>query len=321
MLTYTQSQAQDILMKPVRIKAVVDGLVALQTANVVSQNTVDSVVNTIFTEIVSDSSAFLAEWNTLIDDLKDHSEYLYRTTDEINESIGSANDNVSQIETFRLKINDVYENIKDGYSNATTMTSDYTALDTDFYDPSALFRSDYANSYASMTYTTESIANVVSQIYSSSTLLDDQINLLASLKSEYPTMSIESGTATTATYLPNVFWVKLIGSDQFYIYENAAATLDIGNRFPAGSLLANRVNTYTVNVLDTDLTGDNPDRRFMVMDGADETSANVHFIAQGASLNLTGDQFKSMAFEGIAPANNAPAYSTTNSGLNAVIQY
>ena len=139
-------------------------------------------------------------------------------------------------------------------------------------------------------------------------------------------MSIEAPGTKTATYLPEPdFYVKLIdGTDYFYIYTNGGATVDIGNRFPVGSLIAKPGTNYAVHVLNTGST--NPaenNRRLMIMSGVDQTSANVYLTAQGNSNTVIGSHITSIAFEGVGGNVGIPEYTVlpdgTLNGRNAVI--
>ena len=75
---------------------------------------------------------------------------------------------------------------------------------------------------------------------------------------------------------------------------------------------------YTIHVLSTGSTNlAENNRRFMIMDGNDETSTNVYFTAQLNSNTVPGAHIKSMAFEGIGSNANTPEYTMlTVGGLN-----
>ena len=78
-------KSEELLMRPVRITALMNELAALRTANVISANTGSDVANLIFNEIQAQTQPMRDDWQTLIDDVKDYSRHLYQTTDELND--------------------------------------------------------------------------------------------------------------------------------------------------------------------------------------------------------------------------------------------
>ena len=326
MLTVTPAEIQDALMKPVQLTTVINGLIALETANVISSSVSANVVNAMFDDISTSTALIRAQVDQLVLDLKAQSEYLYGATDEINETIGANANNAPVMATHRATLSNLYDQIRDGFSNSTTVASTVTSMNTDFWGPSALYKTNYKTMYPASTYSTTTIANFASNVVSANTLLASQTQTLDQLKIDYPTMSIEAAGTKTATYLPEPdFYVKLIdGTDYFYIYTNGGATVDIGNRFPVGSLIAKPGTNYAVHVLNTGST--NPaenNRRLMIMSGVDQTSANVYFTAQGNSNTVIGSHITSIAFEGVGGNIGIPEYTIlpdgTLNGRNAVI--
>ena len=327
MLTLTAAEISDALLKPIKIKPLIDALVDLQTANVISNTVGANVVNTIFDDILASSGPAISQINILASDLRDHSEVLFGATDEINDEIISSVSNPTDMAARRLDLSNLYDSIRDGYAESTTASSNITTLTSDFFSTTANYRVNYETAYSSTTYSTTVLQGYADQIVAANTLLATQETTLAGLRTTYPNLSIESANTKTATYLPNPFYVKLIdGTDLFYIYENGAATKDIGNKFRMGSLIVDPSVNYTVHVLSTGST--NPaenNRRFMIMDGNDHTATNVYFTAQMNSNTANGAHFKSMAFEGNVGGvpTGTPEYTVlpdgTLNGQNAVI--
>ena len=333
MFTFTQSEAQAKLMKPVQITGVVNELIALETANVITSNTVSDVVKLIFAEIQSDTLPLRQEWSDLISSVKDQTEYLTRTTDELNEKVGKTvipSHDRSTYQIYVNRVNELYDEIKDGMMKYSTMRTDYDTLDREFYDGvNADYNDDYFNLYPVMSYDSNSISQIVDSMYTSESMLISQQNLLSDLRTEFPEIAIESTTMRQATYLPNTMYVKLLANSLFRIYEDIDQKRDIGTYFNKESLIAERDETYTIHVLNAQPPDDT--RKFMVLDhvdGADPATvplANTILIAQGSANNvIKGHQIRSMAFEGTGMNAGKPVFNNDiayESGKNSVIRY
>ena len=325
MLTVSAAEISDALLKPIEIATVIKGLIDLENANVISSSVSANVVNAMFDDIESSTITVRSQITQLAADLRDQSEYLFGATDEINETIGSQAGNPTDMAASRLRLNNLYDSIRDGYSESTTTSSTITTMTADFFGSTALYRTNYRTAFPASTYSTTTVQGFANQIVAANTLLATQQTTLNQLKADYPELSIESANTKIATYLPNPFYVKLIdGTDYFHIYEDGTATRDIGSKFRMGSLIVDPAVNYTVHVLSTGST--NPaenNRRFMIMDGLDHASTNVYFTAQMNSNTANGTHFKSMAFEGTGANAGVPEYTVlpdgTLNGQNAVI--
>jgi len=327
MLTLTAAEISDALLKPVKLATVINGLIDLENANVISSSVSANVVNAMFDDIDSSTATVRSQITQLAADLRDQSEYLFGATDELNETIGSQAGNPTDMAASRLRLSNLYDSIRDGYGESTTTSSTITTMTADFFGPTAIYRTNYRTAFPASTYSTTTVQGYANQIVAANTLLATQQSILDQLKLDYPELSIESANTKIATYLPNPFYVKLIdGTDLFHIYDNGAATNDIGSRFRMGSLIVDPSVNYTVHVLSTGSTNPNENnRRFMIMDGIDETATNVYFTAQMNSNTANGAHFKSMAFEGNVGGTptGQPRYTVlpdgTYNGQNAVI--
>jgi len=327
MLTLTAAEISDALLKPVKLATVINGLIDLENANVISSSVSANVVNAMFDDIDSSTATVRSQITQLAADLRGQSEYLFGATDELNETIGSQAGNPTDMAASRLRLSNLYDSIRDGYGESTTTSSTITTMTADFFGPTAIYRTNYRTAFPASTYSTTTVQGYANQIVSANTLLATQQSTLDQLKLDYPELSIESANTKIATYLPNPFYVKLIdGTDLFHIYDNGTATNDIGSRFRMGSLIVDPSVNYTVHVLSTGSTNSNENnRRFMIMDGIDETATNVYFTAQMNSNTANGAHFKSMAFEGNVGGTptGQPRYTvlpdSTLNGQNAVI--
>ena len=327
MLTLTAAEISDALLKPIKLATVINGLIDLENANVISSSVSANVVNAMFDDIDSSTATVRSQITQLAADLRDQSEYLFGATDELNETIGSQAGNPTDMAASRLRLSNLYDSIRDGYGESTTTSSTITTMTADFFGPTAIYRTNYRTAFPASTYSTTTVQGYANQIVAANTLLATQQSTLDQLKLDYPELSIESANTKIATYLPNPFYVKLIdGTDLFHIYDNGAATNDIGSRFRMGSLIVDPSVNYTVHVLSTGSTNPNENnRRFMIMDGNDETSTHVYFTAQMNSNTANGAHFKSMAFEGNVGGTptGQPRYTvlpdSTLNGQNAVI--
>ena len=124
--TISQADAQEMMMKPLHITAVVNELIALESANVISSNTVSDVVNLIFQDIRDSTQTLRDDWNNLVLTIKDQSEYLYRTVGELNEMAGdyvSPYDDMATYQIFVDRVNNVYTKVKEGFEAAGDMTT------------------------------------------------------------------------------------------------------------------------------------------------------------------------------------------------------
>ena len=327
MLTLTAAEISDALLKPIKLATVINGLIDLENANVISSSVSANVVNAMFDDIDSSTATVRSQITQLAADLRDQSEYLFGATDELNETIGSQAGNPTDMAASRLRLSNLYDSIRDGYGESTTTSSTITTMTADFFGPTAIYRTNYRTAFPASTYSTTTVQGYANQIVAANTLLATQQSTLDQLKLDYPELSIESANTKIATYLPNPFYVKLIdGTDLFHIYDNGTATNDIGSRFRMGSLIVDPSVNYTVHVLSTGSTNPNENnRRFMIMDGNDETSTHVYFTAQMNSNTANGAHFKSMAFEGNVGGTptGQPRYTvlpdSTLNGQNAVI--
>ena len=327
MLTVSAAEISDALLKPIKLATVINGLIDLENANVISSSVSANVVNAMFDDIDSSTATVRSQITQLAADLRDQSEYLFGATDELNETIGSQAGNPTDMAASRLRLSNLYDSIRDGYGESTTTSSTITTMTADFFGPTAIYRTNYRTAFPASTYSTTTVQGYANQIVAANTLLATQQSILDQLKLDYPELSIESANTKIATYLPNPFYVKLIdGTDLFHIYDNGAATNDIGSRFRMGSLIVDPSVNYTVHVLSTGSTNPNENnRRFMIMDGIDETATNVYFTAQMNSNTANGAHFKSMAFEGNVGGTptGQPRYTVlpdgTYNGQNAVI--
>lgn len=322
MLTLTAAEISDALLKPIKIKPLIDALVSLQTANVISNTVGANVVNTIFNDIVTSSTPVINQINILASDLRDHSEVLFGATDEINDEIMSSVSNPTDMAARRLDLSNLYDSIRDGYAESTTASSNITTLTNEFFSTTANYRVNYETAYSGTTYSTTVLQGYANQIVAANTLLATQETTLAALRTTYPNLSIEA-KVKTATYLPNPFYVKLIpNTDLFYIYDDYNAKFDIGHKFPMGSLIVDPSANYTLHVLNTGAPTGSDDniRRFMVMSGGDESTSPVHYINQGAvSGTIPGSDFKSLAFERIDNPGQVQSGNSVYTLLNSTL--
>ena len=348
--TYTQAEVEELLMRPVRITALMNELAALQTANVISHATGSDVANLIFNEIQADTAAMRTDWQTLIDGIKDYSRHLYQTTDELNEAMTTSVNPTSDMATYRIqvdRINDVYDSIKDGFDSAVSMDTDKRNLNTDFFSPSALYKIDFESNYANIAnvHTANTINQMTTRIFEADSLYGEQQTKLADLRNSFPEIAIESFDGSKykeAVYLPNSMYVKLLPDNLFRIYNDASLTTDIGSIFGEETLIARREETYTITVVPADPPQDTT-RNFMVINHLKGTfpsnpvpahsvvpvysavpTANAVYISQGSSADVKGSDIKSLAFEGPSPGlTGHPQYGNANttSGKDSVIRY
>ena len=339
--TISQADAQEMLMKPIHITAVVNELIALENANVVSSNTVSDVVNLIFKDIRDSTQTLRDDWNNLILSVKEQSEYLYRTVGELNEMAGeyvSPYDDMATYQIFVDRVNNVYEKVKDGFESAGLMTQHIQDVNVKFFNLTALYKDNYANNYPNIAanYTANTMANIVDKMYTSDSLLSDQKTLFADLRDTYPDIAVESDDDIEygykykeAIHLPTAMYVKLLPDNLFRIYNDPNHKTDIGSIFGEESLLARREQNYVIHV-ENCVAGQDPARRFMVINhlkgalpSSPMTTANVIFISQNTSATMAGSVIKSLAFEGSGPGNaNTPMfYANTASGRDSVIRY
>ena len=341
--TISQADAQEMMMKPLHITAVVNELIALENANVVSNTTVSAVVNLIFQDIRDSTQTLRDDWNDLVLTIKDQSEYLYRTVGELNEMAGdyvSPYDDMATYQIFVDRVNNVYTKVKEGFEAAGDMTTQLQDVNVKFFNLTALYKDDYANNYPNIagSYTANTMANIVDKMYTSDSLHSEQQTLFADLRSTYPDIAVESDDDIAygykykeATHLPTAMYVKLLPDNLFRIYNDPNHKTDIGSIFGEESLLANREQSYVIHVEDC-TTGQDAARKFMVINHLKGTlpptpmsdpSPNAIFIAQNTSATMTGSVIKSLAFEGSgAGGAGIPMFNAnTASGKDSVIRY
>lgn len=334
--TYTQAEVEELLMRPVRITALMNELAALRTANVISANTGSDVANLIFNEIQAQTQPMRDDWQILIDGVKDYSRHLYQTTDELNDHMRTSVNPTSDMPTYRIqvdRINDVYDSVKDGFDSSVSMDIDLRALNLDFFATNALYKVDYANNYANIatTHTANTISAITTRIFEADSLLGEQKTTLTDLRDTFPEIAVESFDSSKykeAVYLPNYMVIQLLEDNHFRIYNDSNMRTDIGSIFDEETLIANRDEVYTFDVRDC-VAGQDSSRRFMVIDhikhSADRMSpplANVEFISQNTLASFSGSKIKSLAFEGSGPLANTPQYNAnTASGRDSVIRY
>ena len=338
--TISQADAQEMLMKPIHITAVVNELIALENANVVSSNTVSDVVDLIFKDIRDSTQTLRDDWNNLILSVKEQSEYLYRTVGELNEMAGesvSPHDDMSTYQIFVDRVNNVYTKVKDGFESAGLMTQHLQDVNVKFFNLTAIYKDNYIDNYPNIAanYTANTMSNIIDKMYTSDSLLSDQQALFADLRDTYPDIAIESDDHIEygykyreATHLPTSMYVKLLPDNLFRIYNDPNHKTDIGSIFGEESLLANREQSYVIHV-ENCVAGQDPARRFMVINhlkgalpSSPMTTANVIFISQNTSATMTGSVIKSLAFEGSGLNANTPLFNAnTASGRDSVIRY
>ena len=341
-INYTQAETQEMLMRPIRITALMNELIALENDNVISRTVGSQVANLIFDEIQTKSTPMRADWMTMIGSIKDHSRHLYQTTDELNAAMTQSVNPNSDMSTYRIqvdRINEVYDIIRDGFDSATTMDGDYINLNTDFFAPSAIYKVDYANNYPTISHTANTISSIVTRIFEADSLYGEQQTKLADLRNSFPEIAVESFDSSKykeAVYLPNSMYVKLLPDNLFRIYNDATLTTDIGSIFGTETLIANRQETYTIRV-ENCTAGQDTARRFMVINhlkgavpaspipaGTSPLPANTAiFISQNTSVNVLGSDIKSLAFEIGGGLLGHPQFGNANTttGLDSVIRY
>ena len=336
MLTlYSQTETEELLMRPVRLTGLFNEIIALENANVISANTGSAVANLIFNEIATDTAALRGEWLGLVSDIRAQSKHLYQTTDELNANLSQYVDPSQDMATYTTRVeqlNDVYDTIKDGFNLAFSTSQDYDSLNGKFFAPTATYRLDYANNFPSITVTANTISDIVDRMFDADSKYQTQINMLSTLRNDFPEIALESfdnHKYKEAVYIPNSIYVKLTADNHFRIYNDANRTTDIGSIFGVETLIAKREETYTIHV-DPCEVGQDTSRRFMVIDHlvtepvASVPIANVVFITQNTSATVTGSQIRSLAFAGPSPGplqDVAQFNANTKSGENSVIRY
>jgi len=152
MLTVSAAEISDALLKPIKLATVINGLIDLENANVISSSVSANVVNSMFDDIESSTITVRSQITQLAADLRDQSEYLFGATDEINEKIGSQAGNPTDMAASRLQLSNLYDSIRDGYSESTTTSSTITTMTADFFGPNALYRTNYRTAFSASTY-------------------------------------------------------------------------------------------------------------------------------------------------------------------------
>ncbi len=131
------------------------------------------------------------------------------------------------------------------------------------------------------------------------------------------------GQTQEITFLKD--WLINIKKDTVKIPENFIVTWNSPSTDVAKLYDAERKNKSSRDYKKSSTNPNENNRRFMIMDGIDETATNVYFTAQMNSNTANGAHFKSMAFEGNVGGTptGQPRYTvlpdTTLNGQNAVI--
>lgn len=301
-------------MKPLRITNVVNGVVALKTAGVVNQATVDAVVNTIFNEIQSgDAVTLFTEINNLESDLHDYSEYLYKTTDEINAEIGAAGSNVARLNIAKTELNNVFTLMNDGYSYAGTIKQNHDNLLSDFFDANSSYKLNYESNYANIAsqYTETVIDTIVSNIYAADAQLTQQSLELSRLSNTYSAVLEPTPDPGVATFLPKTFWVRTEDNPlKLSIYTDNHYITGLGSNFGVDSLITKSGGSeapYTIHFSDNASLNAN-----LTIIASDSSSV---VVPSGSSINLSGASIRSL----VPTVAGVPQTTVNNSGANSVI--
>lgn len=319
MISFSTDEVKHILMKPIELTNVVNGIVSLKTANIINQTTADSVVNTMFTDIQSGNTFVLInEIDALESNLHTYSNYLYKVTDEINSEIGVAGANTARLNELKTELNYVFDLMNSSYAIAGLIKQNNDNMIADFFDTNATYKLNYENGYANIgtsIYNESNIDIMVSNIFIAESQLDNNTHELERLSNTYSAVIEPMLTPAVATYLPQQIWITTSNDDTtptLSVFTDSYYVTGLGSNLGENSLLVKTgagQPSYTIHFEDT--TNSNIELRIVGQAGEE------NIISSGSSIPLVGSLLRSFVPKNIGVNNTI--LTVNNSGANSVI--
>ena len=320
-LSFTSAQIKSILMKPILIKDAIQEVIKLQDPSnqVISTSACMAIVVELFNDFRSGSAPLFTELAQLDADLREWSSYLYRTTDELNAEIGLAGTDVARVNVLRAELTSVFNLMNAGYAAGGKIAQNISDLENDFFDSTPHYQANYITTYPAasfdMVWNEARVDQIIVDINSAVTTLNQQQSELNRLRTMYSTTIEPITPIQTATWFPSEVWVRAENNavtPRLSIYTDANHITGLGSRFPVDSLLVKTADTYTIHYDDSLIL---PNTALKVIDAGGNTLS----VAHGGTLTTLGSDFKTFRIYSVSGTTDLNAENAAGIGSFIVI--